>query len=69
MCNADCPEMKPCCLCQWNKLPYICNNIKCIDKDDEDYCAHSDAENARMAAEEASHEISEPPYDYVEIVE
>jgi hypothetical protein len=67
MCNAECPEMKSCCLCQWSKYPYKCNNKKCGDN--KDYCAQDFAENARVMAEEAAHEIPEPPYDYVEIIE
>lgn len=67
MCNADCPERTACCTCQWNMPPYKCKNNKCGTN--KDYCAQDDAENARLAMEEASHEIPEPPYDYVEIIE
>ena len=67
MCNADCPERVACCLCQYNRYPYKCNNVRCGDN--KDYCAQDDAENTRLAMEEASHEIPDPPYDYVEITE
>jgi len=66
MCNSDCPEQQSCCLCQWNMPPYECNNKKCGIT--ADYCAQDEAETARIAAEEAEHEIPESPYDYVRIV-
>ena len=66
MCNKDCPENIPCCLCRWNRAPYKCKRFKCGDK--ADFCQHDD-----MLEFEAdnyySQEPLEPPYDYVEIEE
>lgn len=67
MCNRYCEENHPCCTCKYNMPPYKCNLVRCGET--KDYCAQEEAENALLMVEEASHEIPDPPYDYVEVIE
>jgi len=67
MCNKECPENTPCCLCKWNQDPYQCHNVKCGKN--ADFCQQEIAEQISIAIQEARQEPPEAPYEYVELKE
>ena len=67
MCNIQCEETTPCCLCKWNWAPYKCKEYKCGEK--ADFCQQEIAEQNLIRQQEAMYQPPEPPYNYVEILE
>jgi len=65
MCNDECKECVPCCLCQWNRGAYTCHEMVCTTAK---HCQYD--ETLEIATENLyNQEPPEPPYEYVEICE